>query len=925
VTLFLLEPRVQHYAWGDTRFIPALLGRENEDRLPFAELWMGAHPELPSGVGATDLRELIAREPERVLGPAVSEEFGGELPYLFKVLSAATPLSLQAHPNLDQAQAGFLRESEAGIPLDARHRSYKDPRAKPELLAALTDFYAFVGFRPLEEIAAVLEEVPELHRVGRGFEPTEASLAGLYQKLMALEQAEVNRILDPILARLKRTTFERDRREFWMVRCGELFSREGRRDRGLLATLLLNLVRLRPGEAVFLEAGVLHAYLEGSAVEIMSSSNNVLRGGLTEKHVDVGELMRTVVFSGKPPVVLRPMRRGEGELVYQTPAKEFELGVLDVERLRPHRSEPAYSAEILFVVDPGAALEVSSQDVRIDLRRGRPLLVTAGTSYRVSGQGRLFRAAVPDRSPRFRGGRPAALRFGTSGLRGLVADMTDLEVFINARAFLDYLLERREIYRGDPVSIAGDLRASTERILRAVSRAIQEAGFRPEFLGRVPTPALTYAAISRRRASVMVTGSHIPFDRNGIKFNRPTGEVLKRDEAGILAAVRRHRALEYARPEAESLFGDDGMMREGKSPALPAALPTAREAYIGRYLDFFPEDALSGKRLVFFQHSAVGRDLLVELLTSLGAEVFPMERSDSFVPIDTEDVSEERLLTLSRLASVARETFGAIDAIVSTDGDSDRPLVVGLLRESPGAPEAEVQFFPGDLLGILVADYLDADAVVVPVSVTDAVDLWFDKRATRLVKTRIGSPYVIEGMEALRSEGRYRRIVGFEANGGFLTGSDIELEGRRLGALPTRDAALPILAALHQTVRSRFSLADLAARLPPRFGKSGLIDDFPPEASRAILRRFSGPGGREALEALFGSEPGFSSIRRIDETDGIRIHFANGEVAHVRPSGNAPQLRVYVVASSQERANQMVRLALAEPDGILRRLERAVD
>jgi phosphomannomutase len=917
VSLLLLEPGVQHYAWGDASFIPALLGRDNRDGRPFAELWMGAHPDLPSRVGDTTLPELIAQDPERILGPEVSEEFGRELPFLFKVLSAATPLSLQAHPNREQARAGFRRESEAGIPLDARHRNYKDPRAKPELIAALTDFYAFVGFRPLAEIAALLQEVPELHRVGGGFEPTEASLVVLFERIMALDQAEVNRILDPVLARLRRKTFERDRREFWMVRCDELFSRDGRRDRGILSTLLLNLVRLRPGEAVFLEPGVLHAYLEGSAVEIMSSSNNVLRGGLTEKHVDVPELMRTIAFTDRALPLLRPVRRGETEEVYPTPSAEFELGILEVDRERPHRSESAYGAEILLVVDPATDLEVSSDRARLSLGRGSAVLVTGGTSYWIRGRGKLFRAAVPDRSPRFRGGKPVALRFGTSGLRGLVADMTDLEVFVNARAFLDYLVERREINRGDPVSIAGDLRESTERILRAVSRAVQEAGFGAEYLGRVPTPALTYAAMSRRRASVMVTGSHIPFDRNGIKFNRPTGEVLKTDEPGILAAVRRHRALEYARPSEESLFGDDGMMKEGRIPALPSALPTAREAYIGRYLDFFPEDALARKRIVFFQHSAVGRDLLVELLTSLGAEVLPMERADSFVPIDTEDISEERLSELSRLASVAKETFGDIDAIVSTDGDSDRPLVVGL------DPAGGVRFLPGDLLGILVADYLDADAVVVPVSVTDAVDLWFERRATRLVKTRIGSPYVIEGMEELRSEGGYRRIVGFEANGGFLTGSDIELGGRRLAALPTRDAALPMLAALHETVRASCSLSDLAARLPPRFGKSGLIDDFPPEASRAILRRFSGPAGRDALDSLFGSQQGFSPIARIDETDGLRIYFTNGEVAHVRPSGNAPQLRVYAVASSQERANQIVKLALAEPDGILRKLERA--
>ncbi|HEY7700646.1 MAG TPA: hypothetical protein VIE88_19610, partial [Vicinamibacteria bacterium] len=653
-------------------------------------------------------------------------------------------------------------------------------------------------------------------------------------------------------------------------------------------------------------------------IEIMASSNNVLRGGLTEKHVDIEELSRIVRFTGGAPAVLTPSPAREGERIYRTKAKEFQLSVIDVAPGRPYQGEDVFGPVILMATETEGALEVSAPSGSLKLGRGQSILATHGTSYRIEGRGRIFRAAVPDRRPRFRGRRPGELAFGTSGLRGLVSEMTDLEVYVNTRGFLEYLLERREIYRGDPVSAAGDLRPSTERILGSVARAIVDGGFRLDYLGRIPTPALAWSATSQRRASVMVTGSHIPFDRNGVKFARPTGEVMKVDEAGILGAVSGVRAWEYARSGSESPFGDDGMLLKERARALPEASTAGSERYIRRYLDFFPEEALAGKRIVVYQHSAVGRDLLVGILRGLGADVLPMERSDSFIPIDTEDISDERLKELERLASVARDTIGEIDAIVSTDGDSDRPLVVGT------TPEGRVRFFGGDLLGILVAHYLRADAVVVPVSANDAVDLWFGPRGVPVKKTRIGSPYVIEGMEELLVRGGFRRIVGFEANGGFLTGSDIERDGQWLAALPTRDAVLPILSVLHLSVERGRSLVELFAELPPRFGKAGLLDAFPARASRAILKRFSSEAGVLELASFFTRELGFSRIVRSDTTDGIRLYFEGGDIAHIRPSGNAPQLRIYAVAGTQERANEIVKLALAEPDGILRRLERAV-
>ncbi len=498
----------------------------------------------------------------------------------------------------------------------------------------------------------------------------------------------------------------------------------------------------------------------------------------------------------------------------------------------------------------------------------------------------------------FRGRTPAALAFGTSGLRGLVSDITDLEAYINTRGFLDYVAAR-----DGKVSIAGDLRPSTDRILCAVATAIEDARCVVEYLGKIPTPALALHGIGHRRPHVMVTGSHIPFDRNGIKFGKPAGEVLKDDEGGILNAVTKVREVEYGRRAAASRFADDGMLKE------PIALPSVNDrgaaAYVERYVNFFPASGLSGKTVVVFEHSAVGRVMLVEILTRLGATVVPMRRSDAFIPIDTEDITAERLAELQEMAD---DEHGA-DAIVSTDGDSDRPLVAGI--DSGG----RVRFLGGDLLGIIVAKYLGADTFCVPVSTNDAVDL----ELGNVTKTRIGSPYVVQAM----IEARGQNVVGWEANGGFLTGSEIEKNGRHLSPLPTRDAVLPILCALYASAERSLSLVELFAELPPRYSKAGLLDDFARDKSLEIIRRFEPgdfPAIRKELSGYFTGELGFDDLVNIDTTDGLRLHFANGDIAHIRPSGNAPQLRIYAVANTQARADAIVEQALGEPNGILRRL-----
>ena len=908
MSLHLLTPGVRHYVWGDTAFIPSLLGRDNHEDAPYAELWMGAHPELPARIGSVPLNELIASAPEAILGKTDSVRFEGKFPFLLKVLSAAVPLSIQAHPNEAQAREGFERENTAGVPPSARSRSYKDMRGKPELIVALTDFYVLKGFRPLGEIAEVLDEIPELSRFASKFSLTSESLRSLYEELMTLPQSEVDAIISPIVSRLRKHKFVRDHREFWVLRSDEMFSKDGHHDRGILSIFLLNLVHLHPGEGLYLSSGTLHSYLEGAGVEVMASSDNVLRGGLTEKHVDVPELLRTIVFKGGRPRVVEPLMVGDNEQIYETPAREFELMKLVISDGSKYTSGTGESASILLFVEADqSSVIVSAGESELKVGKGQSVFIPFDTPFTIRGQATIFRASIPRETPRFRGRYPAELRFGTSGLRGLVTEMTDLESYINTRGFLKSLLEKRVICRGDPVALAGDLRPSTERVLKSVTQAVSDAGLRAEYLGRIPTPTLTLYGIEHARASIMVTGSHIPFDRNGIKFVKPSGEVLKEDEAAILEAVERIRAIEHRRPVGESLFRGDGFFSEGKAPSMPPVVDSAREPFVRRYLDFFPENGLSGTRVLVFQHSAVGRDLLVEILEGLGAEVIPVGRSETFVPIDTEDISDERLSDLQRMAD---EAGGSIDAIVSTDGDSDRPLVSAI------DSEGRAQFFGGDLLGILVADYLGADRVVVPINANDAVDRWFVSRGIHPVKTRIGSPFVIKGMTTISSG----RVVGWEANGGFLTGSDIESDCGLLTALPTRDAVLPIVSVLLAAAEKKSSLVDLFARLPARYGKAGLIDPFPIETSLAIVQGCDEP----MLSKVFTRRLGFDEIVDINTLDGIRVFFRNGDIAHIRPSGNAPQLRIYAVSDSQERANKIVSFALREPHGILRKLEKAL-
>ena len=466
------------------------------------------------------------------------------------------------------------------------------------------------------------------------------------------------------------------------------------------------------------------------------------------------------------------------------------------------------------------------------------------------------------------------VKFGTSGARGLVQDMTDEVCYAYTLGFLSHLEQLGEIGKTTQVGIGGDLRPSTERIMTAVAKAVTKCGLDCIGLGRVPSPAVCLYGIAHQLPTVMVTGSHIPADRNGIKYTKKAGEILKADEAAIRQQVV---TLEAGLFDSEGNFADQLAPLESDQ--------RAADLYVRRYLDFFPTDLLSGKRIGVYQHSAVGRDLLLQIYEQLGATVVALGYSDQFVPVDTEAIRTQDIEAARRWSEEHH-----LDAIVSTDGDSDRPLI----------SDEHGKWLRGDLAGILCAAWLEADCVVTPVSCNSAVEK--SDRFAKVVRTRIGSPYVIEAMQQARAEG-YQRVVGYEANGGFLIESNFEREGRRLRALPTRDAVILQLAILSLSVQQHKTIRQLTDDLPQRFTFSDRLKEFPIDKSKAkIAELYSGDfeQDKQRIEAVFGSVA--SAVSAIDATDGVRITFGDQRVVHLRPSGNAPEFRCYTEAESEEQA-----------------------
>ena len=419
--------------------------------------------------------------------------------------------------------------------------------------------------------------------------------------------------------------------------------------------------------------------------------------------------------------------------------------------------------------------------------------------------------------------------YGTSGLRGLVTSLTPDVVADYTRAFL------AACPHDGRLSVGRDLRPSSPQIAEWIIAAAMGEGLDVEDCGPVPTPALAL----RATAAIMVTGSHIPADRNGLKFYTPMGEISKSDEAAILAAL--------GRPSRGAV-------------GTRQAVTTANADYIARY--GFAD--LTGLRIGVYQHSSVARDVMMDLVTTLGATAIPLGRADHFIPVDTEALPPE-MLTQLRDWSAAHH----LDAIISADGDADRPL----LTDEKG------RVIKGDILGILTARYLGADVICTPISTNSMVG----QMARTVHLTKIGSPFVIAAMNA--SSGR---VVGFEANGGFLLGFT--------GPLPplmTRDAILPIVAPL--MLSKGQGLAALVASLPPRFTAADRLTGIDIAKSAALLA-----GLRGDAAGFFGP------LRLVDQTDGLRVTLAGGQIVHLRPSGNAPEFRCYVEADSESECAQLL-------------------
>ena len=482
----------------------------------------------------------------------------------------------------------------------------------------------------------------------------------------------------------------------------------------------------------------------------------------------------------------------------------------------------------------------------------------------------------------------SGVAFGTSGARGLATAMTDQVCYAYTKGFLQYLESIGEIKRaGERVAVGGDFRPSTSRVMEAVCRAVEDMGYRPVNCGKTPSPAVALFGFENKIPSIMVTGSHIPDDRNGIKFNKCAGEVLKTDEKGMSSQI-----VELD----DTLFGADGNFSK---PTTPHDIsPEAGENYVMRYLNFFAHNALQGMRVGVYQHSAVGRDVLVKILSHLGAEVTPLGRSEKFIPVDTEAIRPKDVQLAGDWAA-----SGQFDSIVSADGDSDRPLV----------SDEHGNWLRGDIAGILCAKFLEADSISTPVSCNTAVEKcgWF--REVR--RTRIGSPFVVASMMEATAGGA-KRVVGYEANGGFLLNSNIEAGGRKLRALPTRDAVIVILGILLLAKQQGKKVSELAASLPARFTASDRLKNFATEKSRAILANFdsgSETTDKAAIEKMFGGICG--QVTSLDRTDGLRITFASEEIIHLRPSGNAPEFRCYAEAKTDERAREITTSALAKISG----------
>ncbi len=451
-----------------------------------------------------------------------------------------------------------------------------------------------------------------------------------------------------------------------------------------------------------------------------------------------------------------------------------------------------------------------------------------------------------------------APKFGTSGLRGLVTELTPALVAAHVRAFLG------ACPTGTGLWVGRDLRASSPMIATVVIDTALAAGVAVTDCGALPTPALAMAAMQAGAAAVMVTGSHIPADRNGLKFYVPAGEITKADEAAILAHL--------------------GQPLPDRPTGRAAMNGNVGEAWVARVVGAFGAGVLAPLHVGIWSHSSVARDLLVSALQRLGARVTELGRSDTFIPVDTEAVGPD---VRAMLAGWAHQ-YG-LDAVASTDGDADRPLLA----------DANGEMVPGDVIGQITAAAVGADTVVTPVSANTGVML--GRRFAQVLRTRIGSPFVIAAMAQAAG-----RVVGYEPNGGFLLGFAARGPAGPLPPLMTRDCLLPLVAVLAEAAAAG-GVAARVAREPARFTATDRLEHVATERSAALLVQLEDAESLHAFLAGLDEQAGV-----LDRTDGLRITLKSGRILHMRPSGNAPEFRMYAEAESRDAAADLVQRCLAQ-------------
>lgn len=395
----VLKNTIQEYAWGSHTAIAEFLGTSSPSAQPQAELWMGAHPKAPSKIlvdgGWRPLPEVLEEWPVEILGPRVADAFGPTLPFLFKVLAAAKPLSIQAHPDLQQARDGFARENKLGIPLDAPNRNYRDANHKPEIICALTPFWALNGFRAPAEIVALLGKIdsPVLAEPTRTLQqsPDAPGLGRFFDTIMTMPDSPRRAAVGEAVVYARNNAVD-DPVSEWIIK----LNAEYPGDIGVLSPLLLNLVKLDPGQAMYLRAGRLHAYLDGVGMELMANSDNVLRGGLTPKHIDVPELLKVLDFDFEELAVLEPRESGPCERAYNSDAPEFDLTVIVVSSGSSYTSPEDRSVEILICTSGSAVAKNLENSAALELSKGMSVLVpSALRRYAIEGAATFYKASVP--------------------------------------------------------------------------------------------------------------------------------------------------------------------------------------------------------------------------------------------------------------------------------------------------------------------------------------------------------------------------------------------------------------------------------------------------------------------------------------------------------------------------------------------------